>query len=276
MGMVFPARIDMRLLKSSVAAQIIAKSRSYGECDSEPFDARRAIDGESQPGIEVKSAHRVDAAFGGHIEVTRQANPCLPLSMESNMLKTIACSALLVAGATSLPACAELWNFQYTGFDRIEENTDLGFQPDSFSGNFRGLDGDHNGLLDYSEVSRFTWHGTEYAKNSLPHPGCSYDACKLNSFSFNLATLQLQFSANWNFTDQFGGGEGSLVAGNHYDEYFYTDIGHYTRWEWTDQTQFTISAIPEPSRVAMSAAALLLVVRLRRRGRRPARSAAFS
>jgi hypothetical protein len=185
------------------------------------------------------------------------------------MLKTIACSALLVAGTTSLPAWAELWNFQYTGFDRIEENTDLGFRPDSFSGEFRGLDFDGNRVLDYSEVNRFTWNGTVYAKNSSPHPGCRYDTCKLNSFSYNIDTQQLQFSANFSFkAEPFGGGEGSLVAGDHYDEYFYADIGHYTRWEWTDQTQFTISVIPEPSRMAMSAAALLLIAGLRLGSRR--------
>jgi hypothetical protein len=210
----------------------------------------------------------MEVTFGDYVDGDAVTGPCLNILMEPKMLKTIACSVLLVAGTTSLPAWAELWNFQYTGFDKVEENTDLGFRPDSFSGNFRGLDFDRNGLLDYSEVSRFTWFGTEYAKNSSPHPGCRYDACKLNSFSYNIATQQLQFSANWTFRDEFGGGDGSLVAGDHYDETFFTDIGHYSRWNWTDQTEFTISAVPEPSRIAMSAAGLLLAVWLRRGGRR--------
>jgi hypothetical protein len=64
-----------------------------------------------------------------------------------------------------------------------------------------------------------------------------------------------------------GGEFGNVVAGNYYLKFVYADIGHPRTW--TDQMQFTISAIPEPSSLAMSAAGLLLVLGRLRSQRRP-------
>jgi hypothetical protein len=194
--------------------------------------------------------------------------------MELNMFKRTVCSALLVAGASCLPVHAQslLWNFQYTGF-RLSSEIDEGFFPDEkLSGLFVGADNNANGVLEFSEVTRFDFDKVRYAKNSSRHLGCPYDSCELTSFSYNLGTNKLQFSAEYNRVDPVIGGEfGNVIAGNYYLKFVYADIGHPRTWTWTDQTQFTISAIPEPSSLTMSAAGLLLLLGRLRLHRRLAR-----
>jgi hypothetical protein len=182
--------------------------------------------------------------------------------MELNMWKRTVCSALVAAGVGCLPAHAQTsWNFQYTGFELFVDDMDNGFFPDtSFTGSFGGTDSNGNGVLEFSEVARFNWDGAEYAKNSLPHLNCPYDRCELKSFSYNVATDQLQFSAEYNQSDDpIGGSSGTVVSGQYYDRFSFTDIGHDATWRWTDQTRFEISPVPEPSSVALSAAGLLLL-----------------
>jgi len=101
---------------------------------------------------------------------------------------------------------------------------------------------------------------------------CPYNWCELKSFNYDLATGRLQFSTLWTYTDENGvsGGSGYTTAGDIYEEVHYSnDSLHDTRSLWTDQTRLTISPVPEPSRIALSAAGLLLIGGLRaRRGQR--------
>lgn len=186
------------------------------------------------------------------------------------MWKRMVCAALVLAGASHLPARADTsWEFEYKGFERIVDTTDEGFFPGvTLGGLFAGYDHDGNGIIDFSEVTRFSWDGAEYAKDALPHSGCPYDWCELQSFSYNIGTQTLQFSAAYEqvFPDDEGLSSGKVIGGEYYDRYSVGgvgSIGHDLMYAWTDQTRFTISPVPEPSGFAMSAAGLMLLLRLR-------------
>jgi hypothetical protein len=189
--------------------------------------------------------------------------------MESIMWKTLLCAVLLASGTIHLPADAEtFWDFKYMGF---LDGTDKTFHPEyTLPGFFAGTDSNGNDLLQLSELTRFHVDGIEYTEQAGGHPGCPYNWCQVESFSYGSISGKLQFSTGWGYTDENGTGYGgaATTVGDSFFAYSYGggNSGDLTRWQWTDQTRFEISPspVPEPSSATFLAGLLLIsVIRLR-------------
>ncbi|MGW8390817.1 PEP-CTERM sorting domain-containing protein [Pseudoduganella sp. HUAS MS19] len=160
-------------------------------------------------------------------------------------------------------ACAEDWQFAYTGFSE-----DGAFVPDArVAGSFRGTDLDLDSIISLGELSSLVIDGREYLEGclSLSDP---YFRCEIDGFSYQL-TGQLSVDANWWGNDEaFSGWGGGLRTGDRYSRWSYGWNEWSRTWYFTDQTVFDITpapAVPEPASGLMLLAGLATLAGLGRR-----------
>jgi len=166
--------------------------------------------------------------------------------------------SLMLAGSALMPSAQaqsqNLWVFDYTGFER-----DGVFDPDyQVQGSFMGTDADDDGVIEGTELSRFTWDGYVL---SPPDSYCEgYRRCTLDDFSYSL-TGNLAFDFRWQYSDERAYATGTTIAGDsiYYYGYLGDDDAISITWNWTDQTRFAINPppVPEPSQYLMVVAGLL-------------------
>lgn len=185
------------------------------------------------------------------------------------MFKTIAVIGLM---AISFGASAETgtWNFSYTGF--FDQNAGMFDAQRQLVGSFTGDDADGDGILSRSEISSLKLNGFEYV-------GCesesnAYYHCGADTFSYTPGGT-LEFTAGITGSDPEGlVFRGHLFLSGQQELTYHHTPGSIleTAYLWRDQTQFVITAVPEPGTWAMLATGLLLIsgAALRRRSQRGA------
>lgn len=169
-------------------------------------------------------------------------------------------------------ACAEDWQFSYTGF---EENG--AFVRDArVDGSFRGMDLNLDGVISLVELSSLVIAGREYLDGclSLSDP---YFRCEIAGFSYKL-TGQLWVDANWWGNDEaFSGWGAGFRTGDQYSQWSYGWQDWSRTLYWTGQTVFAITpapVVPEPATGGMLLAGLATLAGLsRRRAKKGALSA---
>ncbi|EZP38466.1 PEP-CTERM protein-sorting domain-containing protein [Janthinobacterium lividum] len=189
------------------------------------------------------------------------------------MKKNLLCAALLVAGISTVHAQPTAWDFTYRGF--VDAATGVFDSRREFGGSFVGEDSNQDGVIVLDELSYFSSGGYLFFPVTPGSYGCntsSYLRCEVKNFSYTL-TGKLQYEAR-----TYGYDEGSMswysndVIGSHLLRGG-GDFMRGTRWEnrynWSDQTTFTISPapVPEPTVALMLPAglALMYLARVRRR-----------
>lgn len=168
-------------------------------------------------------------------------------------------------------ACAEDWQFSYTGF-----NENGAFVHDArVDGSFRGTDLDLDGIISLAELSSLVIAGREYLDGCLSL-GDPYFRCEIGGFSYKL-TGQLSIDANWWGNDEaFSGWGAGFRTGDRYSQWSYGWEDWSQTWYWTSQTSFGITpapAVPEPATGVMLLAGLATLAGW---GRRRAKEGALS
>jgi hypothetical protein len=178
------------------------------------------------------------------------------------MLKRLMCAAALACSAPLALAAPTIWQFTYTGF---YSPTDGQFLPDAtIAGSFTGSDGNHNGIVERSELSSFIVSGLDYA-------GCAtetipYFTCALSRFSYALSGA-LDFSAGNDTYDEYNSWYYSVTTGV---GSFYTRLNPAGQEDynllWTAATTVSIVPlpVPEPTAPAMLLAGVALLAAARR------------
>lgn len=192
------------------------------------------------------------------------------------MKKNLLCAALLVAGISTAHAQPTTWDFTYQGF--VNVTTGVFDSGAKFHGSFSGEDSNADGVITVDELSYFLTQDHLFLPFLIGQYGCntsSYLRCEVNNFSYTLDG-KLNYA-----TRTYGNDEGSkswysqAVIGS----YFLSggsDFMRDTRWEnrynWSDQTTFTISPapVPEPTVALMLPAGLALMYLARARRRKTA------
>ena len=158
------------------------------------------------------------------------------------MLRTILCASL---AACAIPGHAETWDFTFQGFH--DPVTDTFVADRTLTGSFAGHDDDGDGTVSRAEITTLFLDGYDYV-------GCQGQSndfwkCGTEAFSYTPGSA-LQFTAGQGGADP----EGWVGAGHYYvagqQEYgfsFHPNQFHTWSYQWTPETTFTISAVPEPA-----------------------------
>jgi len=199
------------------------------------------------------------------------------------MRKQLLCAALLAVGMTCAHAAQTTWNYTYQGFI----NADTGvFDPNvRLTGTFIGEDNNADGFITYDELT-YLASGRVYLEPQ-PYPstpgdlnpsgGCvqaptSYASCTVSAFSYKL-TGQLEYSLSYSGHDEFyQSWYSNTVTGNYFNDGGSNPPREQyweTRYNWSNQTTFTISPapapVPEPSAALLLPAGLGVLLAARRR-----------
>jgi hypothetical protein len=181
--------------------------------------------------------------------------------LRNNMFKALSVALLLASGATA--HAAQTWNFTYTGF--YDENANVFDATRKVAGSFTGSDDNSDGILGKSEITAFFLNDVNYiACSADSNP---YYQCGTDRFSYEIGG-KLEFFAGTTGNDP----EGLVSVGHYFDagnrerRYRFTPTSTAdASFLWTNDTQFQISAIPEPGAWMMMGAGLLLVGAMVRR-----------
>lgn len=165
-------------------------------------------------------------------------------------------SALLAAAMVAPGAQAQsAWFFSYSGFE-----SGGSFDPGLLAeGAFAGSDRNGDGAIEQSELDRFIWDGLWY---ELADGGYCYGGvyCSLSGFHYS-AEGQLDFSFDWQYSDEMAFASGRTVAGAYIDSAGWAGGGESAGrlWRWTEQTRFTINPppVPEPGQYLLLAAGMI-------------------
>lgn len=176
------------------------------------------------------------------------------------MARILTCLVTLLALLASTAAQADTRHFAFRGFDVYERGN---FAPDALmSGTFEASDSNGNGVYELGELTALTILGTSFINCADPNALTPY--CTVDAFSFTEGG-PLNLTASWSFSYEGGSNLVSVHTGGYYYDLRRTDYqssGH--SWYWTEQTELSVSAIPEPSMLPMLGAGLLLFLALRR------------
>lgn len=177
------------------------------------------------------------------------------------MIRKILCGAALMCCALSGHAAEQGFDWTYTGFwsENYQE-----FLPDrQIKGRFIVDDVDQNGIFTASEVRSFKVGGTSWTN-------CSGNiSCRLNAFSYTPGGT-LSFNANYtrDDTEYFSLRSYELIDATKYYSQVYEWIGgplDRNVFNFTSETRFAISPVPEPQTWLMLGAGLALLGAARRR-----------
>jgi hypothetical protein len=199
------------------------------------------------------------------------------------MHKKLLCAALLAAGTACAHAAETTWQFAYQGF--VNAATGVFDPAVKLTGTFRGEDGDADGIIALDELTYFATDGRTYIEpmppgepdwgDPTPVGGCAaamtpYFQCQVNAFSYKL-TGELAYSVRNGGHDEFSlSWYENIVTGSYFNDgggNWALEQSWETRYNWSDQTTFTISPppVPEPAVALMLPAGLALVLAAARR-----------
>ncbi|HEX8614468.1 MAG TPA: PEP-CTERM sorting domain-containing protein [Telluria sp.] len=185
------------------------------------------------------------------------------------MYKKLLCSAAMMACAMSAHAEVKVFDFSYQNFfqDDINVTTTL-------KGRFAVEDKNGDGAYGVSELVALTFAGESYAPCGKEAHNTSV-SCAINSFSYQPGAL-LSFAADKSAHNEWSDTYYTAVTGNRYGYTSWSTSGgqpYYTVYQWTKDTQLSITAVPEPQTYMMFGAGLLALLGTVRR--RAASSAIF-
>ena len=172
------------------------------------------------------------------------------------MLKKLLTVIFATAACATAAAAPQTFQFSYTGawFNVQGPST---WRPDyQLQGSFRGEDVDHNGTIDQTEVEAFDVAGYSHC-----YP-CEY------SLSYNLSSKELKFNASYQFHEDptyWGGGYFS-----EYGEGYSVGRNEHLSFNFSSDTVFAITVVPEPASYAMMGAGLLSLTFIQRRRKKTA------
>ncbi|HEX8614327.1 MAG TPA: PEP-CTERM sorting domain-containing protein [Telluria sp.] len=190
------------------------------------------------------------------------------------MIKKMMCGLALMGCALSSQAAVQGFDWSYTGFlpsiwSESQPQPQYGqFDPSrQYKGRFFAEDRDLNGVFSLAEVTSFTIAGQSFL-NCTGRPVCS-----LSAFSYTPGGA-LTFDAYQNYT--YGSpGEGwesrsyIYVAADRFWTTQQNDWSHTgasgSNFDFTAQTKFAISAVPEPQTWLMLGAGIALLGAVKRR-----------
>lgn len=167
------------------------------------------------------------------------------------MNKMYVCALSLVAAMLPAQAAIQTYSWSYTGFAWA-----IGWHPgsDIISGTFAADDANGDAIFTQPELRSFVYAGRDYAM--CPEQGPS--SCTFRDFTYTPGqALTFRLSSY----ETIGASTYSeLVEAGHFwiTEAMYPEgAPHINHRLWTDETQFSISPIPEPETYWLTSLALL-------------------
>ncbi|MDQ1919300.1 PEP-CTERM sorting domain-containing protein [Massilia pseudoviolaceinigra] len=177
------------------------------------------------------------------------------------MLKKLLCGAAMMACAMSAHAEVKVFDFSYQNF--FQDYRDV---TDILKGQFSVEDKNGDGVYGASELIAFKFVNHSYAP-CANESGDNETSCSINSFSYQPGGL-LNFSMDKTRRNDWSDTYYTARSGDRYGFTSWSSGGgqpYYTAYLWTENTQFSITAVPEPQTYMMLGAGLLALFGAARR-----------